>query len=83
MDKIDICSSCRHPTKYFCYHGPSNLYDFQIDGEKILGQMFENEIYKYFRMKEDDIELMGLNKENFHPKNLMLVLPVHLFLDHM
>ena len=80
MDKIDICSSCQtcQPKYIFATMDRQIYMIFKIDGENTRIQMFENEIYKIFsNMKEDDIELMGLNKENFHPKNLIIsVLPV-------
>ena len=80
MDKIDVCSHCESlQPKYIFSTSDKFIYMiFKINGETTKIQMFENEIYKIFsNIIPDDIHLLGLNKDLFHPKNLIInVLPV-------
>ena len=80
MDKIDVCSHCESlQPKYIFSTSDKFIYMiFKINGETTKIQMFENEIYKIFsNVIADDIHLLGLNKDLFHPKNLIInVLPV-------
>ena len=80
MDKIDVCSHCDSlQPKYIFSTTEKHIYMiFKINGETTRIQMFENEIYKVFsNIIPNDINLLGLNKDLFHPKNLIInVLPV-------
>lgn len=80
MDKIDVCSFCdASQPRYIFSTTEKHVYMiFKSNGEIMRIQMFENEIYKIFsNIVPDDIRLLGLNKEIFHPKNLIInVLPV-------
>lgn len=80
MDKIDICSHCEtYQPKYIFATMDKQIYMiFKIDGDNTRIQMFENEIYKIFsNMRMEDIGMIGLNANTFHPKSLIIsVLPV-------
>lgn len=80
MDKIDVCPYCNtFQPKYIFSTSEKQIYMiFKIEGEIQRMPMFENEIYNIFRnMKNEDIVLLGLGTEHFHPKNLIIqTLPV-------
>lgn len=80
MDKIDVCSHCESLQPKFIFSTSDKFIYmiFKINGETTKIQMFENEIYKIFsNIIVEDIHLLGLNKDIFHPKNLIInVLPV-------
>lgn len=80
MDKVDICSYCETlQPKYIFSTSEKQIYMiFKMNGDVTRIQMFEQEIYKIFsNISTMDIELLGLNHNNFHPKNLIIhTLPV-------
>lgn len=80
MDKIDTCVHCEaFQPKYVFSTSEKQIYMiFKSNGEQNRIQVFENEIYKIFsNISKEDIDLLGLNSEKFHPKNLIInVLPV-------
>jgi DNA-directed RNA polymerase beta' subunit len=80
MDKINYCECCdTSQPKYIFSTTEKQIYMvFKINGEIERIQMYENEIYKIFsNISSSDISLLGLDINNFHPKNLVLsVLPV-------
>ncbi len=80
MDKVDICSNCEiSQPKYIFSTTEKQIYmNFKINGEVTRIQMFEQEIYKIFsNISQRDVYLLGLNGNNFHPKNLIIhTLPV-------
>lgn len=80
MDKIDVCTHCETlQPKYVFSTSEKQIYMvFKINGEITRIQLSENEIYKFFsNMDMNDIDLLGLNKDLFHPKSLILnTLPV-------
>ena len=80
MDKVDVCTFCEaSQPKYIFSTSEKQIYMiFKINGEITRIQMFEQEIYKMFsNITSHDIYLLGLNQNDFHPKNLIIhTLPV-------
>ena len=80
MDKVDMCGNCEVlQPKYIFSTSEKQIYMiFKMNGEITRIQMFEQEIYKIFsNISPQDVELLGLDQNNFHPKNLVIhVLPV-------
>ena len=80
MDKVDVCTYCEaSQPKYIFSTSEKQIYMiFKINGEITRIQMFEQEIYKMFsNITSHDIYLLGLNQNDFHPKNLIIhTLPV-------
>lgn len=80
MDKINYCDNCETTQpKYIFSTTEKQIYMmFKFNGEIERIQMYESEIYKIFgNISNQDIELLGLDINNFHPKNLILsTLPV-------
>lgn len=80
MDKIDICTHCEtSQPKYIFSTSEKQIYMiFKQNGETTRLPMSERDIYKVFsNMDLHDIQLLGLNKNLFHPKNLIIdTLPV-------
>jgi DNA-directed RNA polymerase beta' subunit len=80
MDKVDICTNCEIPQpKYIFSTSEKQIYMiFKMNGDVTRIQINEQEIYKIFsNISQEDIYLLGLNRNNFHPKNLVIhLLPV-------
>lgn len=75
MDKIDVCSYCgTFQPKYIFSTSEKQIYmNFKTEQEVARVPMFENEIYKIFsNVCQEDINLLGLDIQHFHPKNLIL-----------
>lgn len=80
MDKVDVCTNCEiSQPKYIFSTTEKQIYMiFKMNGEITRIQINEQEIYKIFsNISKDDVYLLGLNRNNFHPKNLVIhLLPV-------
>ena len=80
MDKVDVCSHCDAcQPKYIFSTSEKQIYMIvKRNGEQNRIQVNEDEIYKIFsNICKEDIELLGLDPNKFHPKSLVLnTLPV-------
>ena len=81
-EKIDICPNCNNPQPKISFViSESNIYMIHREnGEDIKTQLSEKEIKNIFEnVSNESVELIGLNSEQIHPKNLiisnLLVLP--------
>ena len=74
-EKIDICPNCSNPQPKISFViSESNIYMIHREnGEDIKTQLSEKEIKNIFEnISNEIVELIGLNPEQIHPKNLII-----------
>lgn len=80
LDKVDICSFCgiSQPKFIFSTQDKTIYMNFRIDNENNKVTISDDEIFKIFQnISTSDIQLLGLNPQKFHPKDLVMsYLPV-------